>query len=260
MVSKQKKSKKKVVRKTQSKLIKKVQKKSASTLNTITRHGYSLSKKSSDRLIALTKYTNKFGIRKTISQLSKLISRYITDNKISKILVTDIKNLQRWLTKGITKSLKGGDKEDVKKKSSMLEQLIALSKKLGEQTSILVQKSRSKIMGAMSSSRNQLEDAVSGQVKKMTNLSAKITKKTSNLNNKGIKTIQGNKKNTNVNNTNFTNSKCELCMKHCTANGKAKPKNKVIKNSPIEKVSGIIINNQSKRIRKRKRNSNKNNE
>ena len=49
-------------------------------------------------------------------------------------------------------------------------------------------------------------------------------------------------------------------MKHCTANGKVKPKNIIVENSPIEKISKIIINNRT-RSKKRKRakvNSNNN--
>jgi hypothetical protein len=255
MVSKVKRSKKKIIRKTQSKLIKRVKKKSASTLNTITRHGYSLTKKSSYRLKALTKYTNKFGIRKTISQLSKLVSRYITDNRISKVLLTDIKNLQKWITKSITKSLKGGDNDAVKKSSPMLEKLMDLSKKLRNQTSSLVDRSMSTVTGAISSRRTQLEDAVSGQVKKMTNLSAKITRKSTNLNKKNTYTNNAKKNNNKKsNNANFTNEKCELCMKHCTANGttkqkstqKPKAKNNIVENSPTEKIAKMIIKNRSK--------------
>ena len=260
MVSKVKRSKKKIMRKTHSKLIKRVKKKSASTLNTITRHGYSLTKKSSDRLKALVKYTNKFGIRKTIGQLSKLVSRYITDNRISKVLLTDIKNLQQWLTKSITKSLKGGDNAAAQKSSSMLEKLMDLSKKLRNQTSQLVDKSMSTVKGAVSSQRNKLENAVSGQVQKMSNLSAKITRKSTNLNknkNNNKNNIHANNAKKN-NNANFTNAKCELCMKHCTANGKAKPKNIIVENSPIEKISKIIINNRV-RSKKRKRVINNNN-
>ena len=251
MVSKVKRSKKKIIRKTHSKLIKKVKKKSTSTLNTITRHGYSLTKKSSDRLKALTKYTNKFGIRKTISQLSKLVSRYITDNRISKVLLTDIKNLQKWITKGITKSLKGGDSDTEKKNSSMLNKLMQLSKKLSNQTSSLVEKSLSTVKGVVSSRSTQFEKAVTDQVKKMSNLSAKITKKSSSLN-KNKKSNNGNKKNNKNNNANFTNSKCELCMKHCSANGKAKPKKTVSNNSPTEVVAKIIINNQVKSKKRRR--------
>ena len=60
--------------------------------------------------------------------------------------------------------------------------------------------------------------------------------------------------------------KCELCMQHCTPNGKVKKNNntmknntnnKVKKNSPVERVSSMIINNQSRRMtKKRKINSN----
>ena len=51
-------------------------------------------------------------------------------------------------------------------------------------------------------------------------------------------------------------------MKHCTANGKAKPKN-IVENSPIERGAKSIINNRI-RSKKRKRanvnvNSNNNN-
>ena len=258
MVSKVKRSKKKIIRKTHSKLIKRVKKKSASTLNTITRHGYSLTKKSSDRLKALTKYTNKFGIRKTISQLSKLVSRYITDNRISKVLLTDIKNLQKWITKSITKSLKGGDNAAVKKSSPMLNKLMELGKKLSQQTSSLVERSMSTVKGAVYSSSKQVDNAVSGQVNKMRNLSAKITRKSTNLNKnkKNKNNIHSNNAKKN-NNANFTNAKCELCMKHCTANGKAKPKNIIVENSPIEKISKIIINNRT-RSKKRKRVNNNN--
>tara|TARA_B100000963_G_C22626521_1_gene672638 strand:+ start:2290 stop:3075 length:786 start_codon:yes stop_codon:yes gene_type:complete len=254
-------AKKKSTKQKGSKIVKKITKKSRSSLNTITRHGYSLSNSSKERLESLIKYTNKFGIRKTINQLSKLISRYITDTKVSKKLLKDVKNLQKWLSSKIKKSLKGGA-ENEKKSSSMVEKLMDLSKKLQKQTASLAKKSTRKVRGTLGRQSSKLENAISGQVQKMNSLSKKIQRKSNNKKNTGKKQNTG-KQNTvkNNNNMSFNDHKCELCMQHCTSNGKVKKNNntmknttnnKVKKNSPVERVSRMIIKNQSQRMTKQR--------
>lgn len=262
-------AKKKSTKQKGSKIVKKITKKSRSSLNTITRHGYSLSNSSKERLESLIKYTNKFGIRKTINQLSKLISRYITDTKVSKKILKDVKNLQKWLSSKIKKSLKGGA-ENEKKSSSMVEKLMGLSKKLQEQTASLAEKSTRKVRGTLGRQSSKLENAISGQVQKMNSISKKIQRKSNNKKNTGKqntgKQNTGKQNTVKNNNMSFNDHKCELCMQHCTPNGKVKKNNntmknntnnKVKKNSPVERVSSMIINNQSRRMtKKRKINSN----
>lgn len=253
-------AKKKSTKQKGSKIVKKITKKSRSSLNTITRHGYSLSNSSKERLESLIKYTNKFGIRKTINQLSKLISRYITDTKVSKKLLKDVKNLQKWLSSKIKKSLKGGA-ENEKKSSSMVEKLMDLSKKLQEQTASLAEKSTRKVRGTLGRQSSKLENAISGQVQKMNSLSKKIQRKSNNKKNTGKKQNTGKQNTVKNNNMSFNDHKCELCMQHCTSNGKVKKNNtmkntknnKVNKNSPVERVSRMIIKNQSQRMTKRRK-------
>ena len=249
MVSKVKKSNKKIKIKTQNKLIKRVRKKSKKVVNNLTSFKYSFKNNASMRLKALINYTDKFGIKKTISELTKLIKKYITDNRVCSILLTDIKNLQKWLMKKINKSFKGGDSESVQKSSSMLEKLVDLSKKLGEQTSELVEKSIKSVKGSFSSQRNKLDGMLSGQVNKIKKISTQITKKTEKINNKKPNNKKPNNKKPNnkkPNNTNFTNNKCNLCKKHCTPNGKVKPKKNININSPTTRVVNQGIKVQSK--------------
>jgi hypothetical protein len=259
-------SKKKIIRKSRSKVVNRIRKKSCSTLNTLTRHGYSLKKKSGERLDVLKQYTNKFGIRKTISQLSKLLSRYFMDNKVIKILIRDVKNLQKWLTSSIKQGLKGGGE---KATSPVLEQLKDFSLKLKKQVEKLAKKSKKSFSGitsTMSSQKHKMDEALSIQVNKMKKMSTTISTKSKNLESKVMKlkhpkTNQNQlKTNQNQNKNKFNNTKCKLCMEHCTPNGKVKQnnnnnnnnnnnKNKNKPTSPIEVGAKLTINNQSSKSR-----------
>merc|ERR1711907_555418 len=116
-----------------SRRIVKVKKKSKlfnkkNNLGMLFKYGYSFEKKSMDRLNALIKYIEKFGIKKAMSELSKIISYFIYDNKISKIIIADLKNIRNWFIK-INK--KGG--AEISKKSSTS----SILDKLGELTNKL---------------------------------------------------------------------------------------------------------------------------
>ena len=149
----------------------------------------------------------------------------------------------------------------------MVEKLMDLSKKLQKQTASLAEKSTRKVRGTLGRQSSKLENAISGQVQKMNSLSKKIQRKSNNKKKTGKKQNTGKqntgKQNTvkNNNNMSFNDHKCELCMQHCTSNGKVKKNNtmkntknnKVNKNSPVERVSRMIIKNQSQRMTKRRK-------
>jgi hypothetical protein len=232
-----------------------------SNVSNIFKYGYSFEKKSIERIKAIIKYTEKFGIVKAINQMSSIISHFIYDNRIAKIVITDLKNLRNWFIKIDKIDKKGGavntnPTKDVKR-SAIVERITSLTEKLSkkmkgvqntlEQTQRKLSNKMQRVVSKTMSRKNTLAkkvdslgQSITSTIKKGIGQKQNTNSKPKNTNSKP-KNTNGKPKNTNGNN--YTNDKCKLCMKYCTTNGKLKKQNnnqnnqkKKKNNSPLMKV------------------------